>query len=92
MGKITIRETQTSGDVRSSIEYEFSDASDFFAWDEYKAERLSNALRSFVGSLDPEDSVNYRSASLDTQDEVENNVTEIKVGLKPKKAKEPTKH
>lgn len=87
MGSVTIRETQTSGDVRSSVEYEFSDASDFFAWDEYKAERLTSALKSFVGSLAPEDSVNYRSASLDTQDEVESNVTEIKV-----RKKSPTKH
>jgi hypothetical protein len=89
MGSIRITETSQVGEAYNTVEYEFSDASDFFAWDEYKAERLTSALRSFVGSLDPEDSVNYRSASLDTQDEVENNVTEIKVG---KKAKEPTKH
>lgn len=59
MGSIRISETSQVGEVYSTVEYEFSDASDFFAWDEYKAERLNNALKSFVGGLDPMDSVNY---------------------------------
>lgn len=52
MGSIRITETSQVGEVYSTVEYEFSDASDFFAWDEYKAERLNNALKSFVGGLD----------------------------------------
>lgn len=59
MGSIRISETSQVGEVYSTVVYEFSDASDFFAWDEYKAERLNNALKSFVGGLDPMDSVNY---------------------------------
>lgn len=77
MGKITIRETSSVGESFSEVEYIFEDSSDYFAWSEQKTEALNNALKS------------YSESFLDTQDEVENNVTEIKVG---KKAKEPTKH
>lgn len=79
MGKITIRETSQVGESRSEVEYTFEDSSDYFAWSEQKTEALNKALKS------------YSESFLDTQDEVENNVTEIKVGLKPKKS-EPTKH
>lgn len=77
MGKITIRETSSVGESSSEVEYIFEDSSDYFAWSEHKAEALNKALKS------------YSESFLDTQDEVENNVTEIKVG---KKVKEPTKH
>ena len=77
MGKITIRETSQVGESFSGLEYIFEDSSDYFAWSEQKTEALNKAIKNFSDSL------------LDTQDEVENNVTEIKVG---KKAKEPTKH
>ena len=77
MGSVIIRETSKTGDVSSTVEYEFSDIQDYILWTEMKQEALSKALKTFSDSL------------LDTQDEAENNVTEIKVG---KKAKEPTKH
>lgn len=58
MGSIRITETSYVGEVSSIIEYEFSDASDFFAWSEYKQEALNKAVKSFVGGfgLDPEGS------------------------------------
>lgn len=75
MGSIIIRETSKTGGISSTIEYEFSDIQDYFIWSDMKQEALSKALKSFSDSL------------LDTQDEAENNVTEIKVGKKA-----PTKH
>lgn len=73
MGSIRITETSQVGEVYSTVEYEFSDVQDYFIWSDMKQEALSKALKS------------YSESFLDTQDEVENNVTEIKVGLKPKK-------
>jgi hypothetical protein len=77
MGKITIRETSSVGESFSEVEYIFEDSVDYFAWSEQKTEALNNALKGFSDSL------------LDTQGEVGENVTEIKVG---KKKTEPTKH
>lgn len=77
MGSIRITETSQVGEAYNTVEYEFSDIQDYFIWSDMKQEALSKALKS------------YSESFLDTQDEVENNVTEIKVG---KKAKEPTKH
>lgn len=75
MGKITIRETSEVAGSRSEVEYIFEDSSDYFAWSEQKNEALNKAIKNFSDSL------------LDTQDELENTVTEIKVGKKS-----PTKH
>jgi hypothetical protein len=79
MGSIRISETSQVGEVYSTVEYEFSDASDFFAWDEYKAERLNNAVRNLYNS----------GFETPLEESSADNVTEIKVD---KKAKEPTKH
>lgn len=73
MGSIRITETSQVGEAYNTVEYEFSDIQDYFIWSDMKQEALSKALKS------------YSESFLDTQDEVENNVTEIKVGLKPKK-------
>jgi hypothetical protein len=73
MGSIRITETTQVGDNYSTVEYEFSEAEDYFLWDDMRNERLSNALKSFSDSF------------LDTQDEVGENVTEIKVGKKKEK-------
>jgi hypothetical protein len=80
MGSIRITETSQVGEVYSTVEYEFSDASDFFAWDEIKRETINNAVKNFVGGLYGENPL---------EDQPADNVTEIKVA---KKAKEPTKH
>lgn len=59
MGSVKLKETSSVGEVHSSVEYEFSDSVDFLAWESDKQGRLTNALKSFVGSLDPMGSVNY---------------------------------
>ena len=82
MGSVRISETSYVGEVSSTIEYEFSDSSDFFAWTEYKQEAINNAVKAYVGGLDFGFDKPLEEQSAD-------NVTEIKVG---KKAKEPTKH
>lgn len=75
MGSIRITETSQVGEAYNTVEYEFSDIQDYFIWSDMKQEALNKALKS------------YSESFLDTQDEVENNVTEIKVGKKG-----PTKH
>jgi hypothetical protein len=76
MGSVKYRETSIVGEARSIIEYEFTDASDYFAFDEYRNERLTSALKSFVGGLGyPEES--------------EPMVADVQVGPKTKKE---TKH
>lgn len=77
MGSVTIRDTQSVGETFSEVEYTFSDASDFMAWDELKREAMSNAVKSFVGGL-------YTGEPL----EEVSTITDIEV---KKKAKE-TKH
>ena len=61
MGSVKIVESvERVGDASiSTVEYEFSDSVDFLDWEADKVERLNNALKSFVGGLDPMDSVNY---------------------------------
>lgn len=78
MGSVKYRETSIVGEARSIVEYEFTDASDYFAFDEYRQERLTNALKSFVGGLDPMDSVNYADEPM---------VADIQVTKKPKETK-----
>lgn len=65
MGSIRITETSQVGEAYNTVEYEFSDIQDYFIWSDMKQESLSKALKTFSDSL------------LDTQDEVENNVTEF---------------
>lgn len=52
MGSVTIRDTQSVGETFAEVEYTFSDASDFMAWDELKREAVSNAVKAYVGGLD----------------------------------------
>lgn len=47
MGSVKYKETSVVGELSSVIEYEFSDSSDFFAFDEYRVERLTNAVKGF---------------------------------------------
>ena len=76
MGSVTIRETSHVGEVSSTIEYEFSDSSDFFAFNEFKQEALNNAVKAYVGGMD------FGSP---LEDQPADNVTEIKVGKKKEK-------
>lgn len=56
MGSVKYKESSVLGEAASFVEYEFSDATDFFAFDEYRAERMTNAVKSFTSTMyaDPE--------------------------------------
>ena len=51
MGSVKYKESSVLGEAASVVEYEFSDATDFFAFDEYRAERLTNAVKSFTSTM-----------------------------------------
>lgn len=73
MGSVTIRETSQVGEAYSSIEYEFSDAQDYLAWDEIRRDSLKAAVKNFVGGFDF------------SEETPADNVTEIKVTKKKDK-------
>lgn len=77
MGSIKVNSKEKVGEALYETEYTFSDASDFFAWEDLKVERLTNAVKGF----------NLGGEGL-FQDE-EPSVVDIKVA---KKKTEPTKH
>lgn len=79
MGSIKVNSKEKVGEVLYETEYTFSDAQDFFAWEDIKVERLTSAVRGFGDFLSGESPFENEDAG---------NVTEIKVA---KKAKE-TKH
>lgn len=58
MGSVKIVESvERVGDASvSTVEYEFSDSVDFLAWESDRAERLTNAVKSFTSAMyaDPE--------------------------------------
>lgn len=56
MGSVKYKESSVLGEAASVVEYEFSDATDFFAFDEYRADRTSAAMKSFASAMyaDPE--------------------------------------
>lgn len=53
MGSVIIKESvERVGDASvSTIEYEFSDSVDFLAWESDRAERLTNAVKSFTSAV-----------------------------------------
>lgn len=51
MGSVRITETSQVGEAYSTIEYEFSDSVDFLAWESDRAERLTNAVKSFTSTM-----------------------------------------
>ena len=51
MGSVRITETSQVGEAYSSVEYEFSDSVDFLAWESDRAERMTNAVKSFTSAM-----------------------------------------
>ena len=51
MGSVKYKESSVLGEAASFVEYEFSDATDFFAFDEYRAERTTAAVKSFANAM-----------------------------------------
>lgn len=51
MGSVKVTETSIAGEISSKVELEFSDASDYFADQEYKREALVNAVKSYTNAF-----------------------------------------
>jgi hypothetical protein len=51
MGSVKVTETSIAGEISSKVELEFSDASDYFADQEYKREALVNAVKSYANAF-----------------------------------------
>jgi hypothetical protein len=51
MGSVKVKETSVAGEISSTIELEFSDASDYFTDQEYKREALVNAVKSYANAF-----------------------------------------
>lgn len=51
MGSVRVVETSVAGEISSTVELEFSDASDYFADQEYKREALVNAVKSYANAF-----------------------------------------
>jgi hypothetical protein len=51
MGSVKVKETSVAGEISSTVELEFSDASDYFADQEYKREALVNAVKSYANAF-----------------------------------------
>lgn len=52
MGKITFKTKESAGQVTYETETIYESSEDFFFVEDQKAERLTNAVKSFVGGLD----------------------------------------
>lgn len=52
MGKVTFKTKESAGQVTYETETIYESSEDFFFMEDQKAERLNNAVKSFVGSLE----------------------------------------
>lgn len=59
MGKITVKTKESAGQVCYETETIYESSEDYFFVEEEKRTALSKNIQSFIGGLDPMDSVNY---------------------------------
>lgn len=59
MGKITVKTKESAGQVCYETETIYESSEDYFYVEEEKRAALSKNIQSFIGGLDPMDSVNY---------------------------------
>lgn len=52
MGKVTFKTKESAGQVTYETETIYESSNDFFFMEDQKAERLNNAVKSFVGGLE----------------------------------------
>lgn len=74
MGKIRITETSRTGDLSSTVEYEFSDFQDYISWRNLQSKQLKDSLMDIFGGLGD-------VAEAEQQAEI----VDISVGKKPTK-------
>lgn len=78
MGTIRITETSRTGDLSSTVEYEFSDFQDYISWRNLQSKQLKDSLMDIFGGLGDV-----------AEGEQQAEIVDISVG---KKKTEPTKH
>lgn len=82
MGTIRITETSRTGELSSTVEYEFSEFQDYVSWRNLQSKQLKDSLMDIFGGLgDVEDALQ--------REEQQAEIVDISVG---KKKTEPTKH
>lgn len=74
MGSIKITETSRTGEVSSTVEYEFSDFQDYISWRNHQSKQLKDSLMDIFGGLG-------ELPGEETQAEI----VDISVGKKPTK-------
>lgn len=79
MGSIKITETSRTGELSSTVEYEFSDFQDYISWGNLQSKQLKDSLMDIFGGLGDV-----------AEGEQQAEIVDISVG-KNKKT-EPTKH
>lgn len=78
MGTIRITETSRTGELSSTVEYEFSDLQDYISWRNLQSKQLKDSLMDIFGGLGDV-----------AEGEQQAEIVDISVG---KKKTEPTKH
>lgn len=74
MGSIKITETSRTGELSSTVEYEFSDFQDYISWRNHQSKQLKDSLMDIFGGLG-------ELPGEETQAEI----VDISVGKKPTK-------
>ena len=78
MGSVKITETSRTGELSSTVEYEFSDFQDYISWRNLQSKQLKDSLMDIFGGLGEIPG-----------EEQQAEIVDISVG---KKKTEPTKH
>lgn len=78
MGSIKITETSRTGELSSTVEYEFSDFQDYISWRNLQSKQLKDSLMDIFGGIGDVPG-----------EEQQADIVDISVG---KKKTEPTKH
>lgn len=78
MGTIRITETSRTGELSSTVEYEFSDFQDYISWRNLQSKQLKDSLMDIFGGIGGV-----------AEGEQQAEILDISVG---KKKTEPTKH
>lgn len=78
MGTVRITETSRTGELSSTVEYEFSDFQDYISWRNLQSKQLKDSLMDIFGGIGDV-----------AEGEQQADIVDISVG---KKKTEPTKH
>lgn len=74
MGSIKITETSRTGELSSTVEYEFSDFQDYISWRNLQSKQLKDSLMDIFGGLGDV-----------AEEEQQAEIVDISVGKKPTK-------